>query len=1165
MKNLNKQILLIALLLIGQVILGQAPSKINYQAVARNISGNPLISTPINVLYEIRQSTPTGLVVYSETHNTTTNQFGLFNLAIGSGAPVTGTFGGINWSGGLYYLQITINGDVMPATQLLSVPYALHANTAATGSPGANGHNGLTAITIEASGVNCANGGYLVDVGTDDNDDGTLQTLEIDFSYYVCNGLDGTANINDTSATNEIQALSISNDTLFLTGGGYVILPAATGDDWGAEVVNTIGGNILGDGTSGNPLTVVDNDTSSTNEIELPATAIGGQVLTWDGTAWVAQNAGSGADNWGTQVVQTSGTNILGDGTSGTPLIVVDNDTSATNEFQDITFNSTDSNRIDISNGSGIYLSPIPPLLNQVLTWNGGGWIAQTPVGNTDNQDLQLLGNTLSLTNDGTPVDLTPFMDNTDAQILVYNSATQNLSITNGNAVTLVVDDADNNPTNEYNSSFGVNGGNLELVDGGNTFTVPLSSLADGDWTTAAGVVYNTTDDIGIGTNIPGAKLDISSTSFNLLNLTTTGANSNVNIDITNTGSGAVQFRQFGGTGGYTFYTNGGGFTPAVAISDNNRVGLDLIAAPLSTLDVNGQITMRTGAINGYIPVSNNNGTMTWTDPLAITTSDDGDWIRYNDGTYDYLLNDNTHYTRIMSPSTTSASLYSNNNIFEIYASGGDRAMIVDATYMELGDVDGGQFGNKLIIDPEFNGNFQFLGGNVGIGTTAPAATLDVLTANSTVINAAGSNAVGTIIDVDALNGSQAGVRFSNAGARQGGLMYDSSIGALHAYIYGATANDGIFLTNGTYNVGIGTNNPSQKFHVEGTSYLNGVTSIGGTSGLAATLKVFSGFGAGTAYFFDSGSNVSMSILSGGDVVIGGSNGVGKLLIQDTDANTTGASGSFINIQNLSNTTNTTAGIRFRTGGSTAVNGDYHYKGAIFFEDGSGSNGEGDMIFAVNNAASSTNVTTSDASMTISSTGDVGIGTNIGGTRLMVNESGTNPVIRAQLSGTTNFMVANNGNTALYYSVTPAYKLTLNVNSAAKPTSSAWTVASDKRLKTDVQSFSDGLNVLMQINPVWFSYTGEAGMPTNERGVGTLAQELQTVAPYMVNEWVYVEGSTDENSKTTGGVEKTYLGVDYGAMDFVLINAIKEQQKMIEELKQNLLILEKQIEELKNK
>jgi hypothetical protein len=183
----------------------------------------------------------------------------------------------------------------------------------------------------------------------------------------------------------------------------------------------------------------------------------------------------------------------------------------------------------------------------------------------------------------------------------------------------------------------------------------------------------------------------------------------------------------------------------------------------------------------------------------------------------------------------------------------------------------------------------------------------------------------------------------------------------------------------------------------------------------------------------------------------------------------------------------------------------------------------------------------------------------------MVNESGTNPVIRAQLSGTTNFMVANNGNTALYYSVTPAYKLTLNVNSAAKPTSSAWTVASDKRLKTDVQSFSDGLNVLMQINPVWFSYTGEAGMPTNERGVGTLAQELQTVAPYMVNEWVYVEGSTDENSKTTGGVEKTYLGVDYGAMDFVLINAIKEQQKMIEELKQNLLILEKQIEELKNK
>ena len=50
------------------------------------------------------------------------------------------------------------------------------------------------------------------------------------------------------------------------------------------------------------------------------------------------------------------------------------------------------------------------------------------------------------------------------------------------------------------------------------------------------------------------------------------------------------------------------------------------VQAPISKLDVNGQITMKTGATNGYIPVSDANGTMTWTDPATITTATDADW-----------------------------------------------------------------------------------------------------------------------------------------------------------------------------------------------------------------------------------------------------------------------------------------------------------------------------------------------------------------------------------------------------------------------------------------------------------------------------------------------------------------------------------------------------------
>ena len=124
----------------------------------------------------------------------------------------------------------------------------------------------------------------------------------------------------------------------------------------------------------------------------------------------------------------------------------------------------------------------------------------------------------------------------------------------------------------------------------------------------------------------------------------------------------------------------------------------------------------------------------------------------------------------------------------------------------------------------------------------------------------------------------------------------------------------------------------------------------------------------------------------------------------------------------------------------------------------------------------------------------------------------------------------------------PNFQLELGQNSAAKPTSSAWTVPSDARLKENVFAFDEGLSLLKQINPVQFTYNGEAGLP-REQGIGTIAQELKEIAPYMVKEWT----KKDEN-----GVSQTYLGVDYGPLQFILINSIKEQQSQIENLKKEL-------------
>jgi hypothetical protein len=150
-------------------LFAQAPEKMNYQGVARDNSGNILANQAVGLQLSIHSGTPTGTIVYTETQNPTTNQFGLFNIEFGGGAG----FNTINWGGNSYYLQVEMDASGgssyqdMGTAQLLSVPYALYAKasgtpsatgaTGATGLPGTNGINGGTGPT-GATGADGADG-----------------------------------------------------------------------------------------------------------------------------------------------------------------------------------------------------------------------------------------------------------------------------------------------------------------------------------------------------------------------------------------------------------------------------------------------------------------------------------------------------------------------------------------------------------------------------------------------------------------------------------------------------------------------------------------------------------------------------------------------------------------------------------------------------------------------------------------------------------------------------------------------------------------------------------------------------------------------------------------------------------------------------------------------
>jgi hypothetical protein len=149
--------------------MAQSPQKMSFQAVVRNNTNTLISNQPVGLKISILQGSETGTAVYTETQTANTNSNGLVTIQIGGGAVLSGDFATIDWSNGPYFIQTDtdVNGGtnytLTSTTQLLSVPYALYAQTSgssvpgpqgATGPAGANGINGVDGV----NGVNGANG-----------------------------------------------------------------------------------------------------------------------------------------------------------------------------------------------------------------------------------------------------------------------------------------------------------------------------------------------------------------------------------------------------------------------------------------------------------------------------------------------------------------------------------------------------------------------------------------------------------------------------------------------------------------------------------------------------------------------------------------------------------------------------------------------------------------------------------------------------------------------------------------------------------------------------------------------------------------------------------------------------------------------------------------------
>ena len=172
-------------LLLTATVFAQSPEKMSYQAVIRDASDNLVKSQSVGMQISILQGSASGTAVYVETQEPTTNANGLVSIEIGTGT-TSDDFSTIDWANGPYFIKTETDPaggtsySITGTSQLLSVPYALHAKTAETVSGGITEtdptYSSSQAANITATDI--TNLGNLSGTNTGDQDISGIATNE---------------------------------------------------------------------------------------------------------------------------------------------------------------------------------------------------------------------------------------------------------------------------------------------------------------------------------------------------------------------------------------------------------------------------------------------------------------------------------------------------------------------------------------------------------------------------------------------------------------------------------------------------------------------------------------------------------------------------------------------------------------------------------------------------------------------------------------------------------------------------------------------------------------------------------------------------------------------------------------------------------------------------
>ncbi len=233
---------LIASLLLALSIQAQSPPKFSYQTVIRNASNQLLVGQTVGIKISILQGSANGSAVYAETHAPQTNANGLATLEIGGGSLLSGNFANINWANGPYFVKTETdpiggnNYTITNTSQLLSVPYALYANSTSSsvsssgdtlfignqsyiipGISAANNTGGQTGITQHTCGATNVHNPDKTYGSMTDQEGNVYKTIVIGSQEWMAENLKTSIYRNGNPIAN------VTNDSLWslLTSGSW--------------------------------------------------------------------------------------------------------------------------------------------------------------------------------------------------------------------------------------------------------------------------------------------------------------------------------------------------------------------------------------------------------------------------------------------------------------------------------------------------------------------------------------------------------------------------------------------------------------------------------------------------------------------------------------------------------------------------------------------------------------------------------------------------------------------------------------------------------------------------------------------------------------------------------------------------------------------------------